>query len=58
MGSESIAHETEVKSKLVGQKNTETKHLFLVKARLLSFFATKTNYKYGRRFLLLVGYNI
>ena len=42
MGSESIAHETKVKSKLVGQKNTETKHLFLVKARLLSFFATKT----------------
>ena len=34
MGSESIAHEAEVKSKLVGQKNTKTEHLFLVKARL------------------------
>ena len=49
MGSESIAIDSEVmrnncfsKIQLVGQKNIETKHLSLVKARLLSFSAAKT----------------
>ena len=32
------------KIKLVGQRNIETKHLVLVKARLSSFFAAKTLY--------------
>ena len=48
MGSESIAHEGErnnycfSKIQVVGQKNIETKHLSLVKARFLSFLAAKT----------------
>ena len=47
MGSESIAHEGErnncfSKIQLVGQKNIETKHLSLVKARFESFLAGKT----------------
>ena len=37
------------KSQLVGQKNLETKHLSLVKARL--------KFALSRRFSLLVGYN-
>ena len=40
IGSESTAHEAEIQ--LVGQKNIETKHLSLVKARLQSFSAAKT----------------
>ena len=40
------------KIRLLGQKNIETNHLALVKARLQSF------YKYGGGFSLLVGYNI
>ena len=42
---------------LVGKKNIETKHLSLVKARLLSFLPPK-HYKFGGRFSLLMGYNI
>ena len=40
------------KIQLVGQKNTGTKHLLLVKAR------RPKHYKYGRHFSLLVNYNI
>ena len=57
------------KIKLVGQKNIDTKHLLLVKARLLppkhykygrhfSLLVGYKHYKYGRHFSLLVGYNI
>ena len=47
MGSESIAYEAArnncfSKIQLVGKKNIETKHLVIVKARLDSFFVTKT----------------
>ena len=45
------------KIQLVGQKNIETKLLSQVKAKLQSFLPLK-HYKYGRRFSLLVGYNI
>ena len=38
----------------VGQKNINTKHLSIVKARLLP----PKHCKYGRHFSLLVGYNI
>jgi len=38
---------------LVGQKNTETKHLWQVKTEHQSFFAAKT-----LQISLLVGYNI
>ena len=61
MGSESIAHEGErnncfSKIQLVRQKNTETKHLLVVKARLKSFFAAKT-FQIWPALSLLVGYN-
>ena len=54
MGYESIAHEGErnnclSKIQQVGQKNIETKHLSLVKARF--------QFALSRRFSLLVGYN-
>ena len=39
---------------LVGLKNIDTKHLSLVKARLLPL----KRYKYGQRSSLLVGYKI
>ena len=62
MGYESIASEGErnngfSKIQVVGQKNIETKHISRVKARHQSFLPPK-HYKYGRRFSLLVGYNI
>ena len=40
IGSESIAYEAEIQ--LVGQKNIETKHLSVGKARLQSFSSAKT----------------
>ena len=70
MGYESIAHEAEGQmgywlrgyegnwtEASVLTKNIETKHLSQVKASHQSFFTAK-HYKYGGRFLLLVGYNI
>ena len=44
------------KIQLVGQKNIETKHLSLVKARLKCFFAAKT-LQIWPALSLLVGYN-
>ena len=44
------------KIQLVGQKNIETKHLSLVKARLKSFSDAKT-LQIRRALSLLVGYN-
>jgi len=38
------------KIQLVGQKNIETKHFSLVKARHQSFFLPPKHYKYGGRF--------
>ena len=46
------------KIQLVGQKNIQTKHLSQVKARDFNPFLPLKHYKYGRRFSLLVGYNI
>ena len=44
------------KIQLVGQKNIETKHLSLVKARFSSFLAAKT-LQMWHALSLLVGYN-